>query len=110
MDMFWIWAAFVSTGVFTVVTWVFVGRYVVRKPWRITREGRTLLFMKVCLGLFGLTLFVFRLLLAGPEWVNLRAFVWTMLFSLMTWQMFDFNRYLLRKAPEKEKEELQDAP
>lgn len=100
---FWAWAAFVAIGLFTVVTWVFVARYTVRKPWRVTREGKTLLFMKVCLALFGTTLFLFRFVFDEPEWFGFRAFVWTVLFSVMTWQMVNFNRYLLKKENKDER-------
>lgn len=94
---FWAGAALVAIGLFTIVTWVFVFRYIKRKPWQVTREGKTLLFMKICLALLGTTLFLFRYVFDEAEWFDFRAFIWTLLFIGMTWQMINFNRYLLER-------------
>jgi hypothetical protein len=89
-------AALAAIGLFTIVTWTFVIRYL-RKPWRSTREGRTLMFMKICLALIGTIIFVFRFILNGPEYFDFRAGIYTVLFLTMTWQMIMFNKYLMEK-------------
>ena len=95
-------SALVAIGLFTIVTWVFIVRYLLRKTWKVTREGRTLLFMKICLAVLCTVLFIFRFFLAGPEWFEFRAYVYAMLFLVMTYQMVKFNRYLIVPSNHKE--------
>lgn len=88
--------ALASIGIFTVVTWVFIVRYFLR-PWRSTPEGKTIMFMKVCLAIVGTLLFVFRFLLSDPEWADLRWITYSIVFLIMTWLMFRYNKHLLKR-------------
>ena len=90
------YCALIAIGLFAIVDWVFVFRYK-RRPWNSTREGKTIMFMKVCLGLVTTIFFVFRFFMNGPEWQNVRWATYTILFLSMTWLMVNLNRYLLNK-------------
>jgi len=101
-------SALVAIGLFTLVTWVFVIRYLHKGTWHLTREGKTLLFMKICLAVLCTTLFVFRYWFAGPEWFEYRAYFYTGLFLIMTWMMVRFNKYLVVQSDKEAKEAVNE--
>lgn len=90
------YCALIAIALFAIVDWVFVFRYT-RRPWNSTREGKTIMFMKICLGLVTTIFFAFRFFLSGPEWYTLRWVTYTVLFLTMAWLMINLNRYLLNK-------------
>jgi hypothetical protein len=94
-DTFWGYCALVALAAFTVVTWVFIVRYFKLGSWKLTREGRNLLFMKISLGVLAATIFIFRFWIDEPEYYGFRAFVYSVIFAAMTYFMVKFNSYLV---------------
>jgi len=102
------YCALVSIALFAVVTWVFVVRYARNGVWKTYREGRTLMFMKVCLGIVTTIFFLFRFVFSSPDLIDVRSAIYTVLFLVMTWQMIQFNRYLFNSHTKASKNVMED--
>ena len=89
--------AFLSMGAFIISCCVFIARYSMR-PWRVTKEGRTIMFLVLALVLTAAAGFLFRFIFVGSEWATFRWLTYTILFGVLTGLMLRFNFLLVKKA------------